>query len=154
MIPPRGTEIATKIRNRLVTDADAVSDQPRFREVAAPAGLEFRHVNGAAGRYHLPEIMGAGGALFDYDMDGDLDVLLLQGRALEGHGPAVGGHGALGATHGGEELDPLRNVPAELGPEGSGGLGTARRAEAAHEALRHDPAQRGGELRDRQLPTQ
>ena len=25
-------------------------------------------------------------------MDGDLDVLLLQGRALDGHGPAAGGH--------------------------------------------------------------
>ncbi|MGH9371456.1 MAG: FG-GAP repeat domain-containing protein, partial [Vicinamibacterales bacterium] len=56
---------------------------PLFRERAADLGLTFEHVNGAAGRYHLPEIMGAGGALFDYDGDGDLDVLLLQGRPLE-----------------------------------------------------------------------
>jgi hypothetical protein len=55
-----------------------------FRDVTAETGLVFRHVNGAAGRYHLPEIMGAGGALFDYDLDGDLDVLLLQGRPLDG----------------------------------------------------------------------
>jgi hypothetical protein len=55
-----------------------------FRDVAADTGLVFQHVNGASGRFHLPEIMGAGGALFDYDRDGDLDVLLLQGRALEG----------------------------------------------------------------------
>ena len=54
-----------------------------FRERAAEVGLHFEHVNGAAGRYHLPEIMGAGGALFDYDTDGDLDVLLIQGRPLE-----------------------------------------------------------------------
>jgi hypothetical protein len=61
----------------------------RFREVAADAGLRFQHVNGASGRYHLPEIMSAGGALFDFDGDGDLDILLLQGRALA-EGPPVG----------------------------------------------------------------
>ena len=75
-----------------LAQAVAVSEAPRFREIGEAAGLAFRHVNGATGRYHLPEIMGAGGALFDYDMDGDLDVLLLQGRALEGHGPASGVH--------------------------------------------------------------
>ena len=56
-----------------------------FRDLAVDAGLHFQHINGAAGRYHLPEIMGAGGALFDFDGDGDLDVLLLQGRALDGN---------------------------------------------------------------------
>ena len=59
-----------------------------FRDVAAETGLRFQHVNGAAGRYHLPEIMGAGGALFDFDGDGDLDVFLLQGRALDGDVPS------------------------------------------------------------------
>ena len=58
------------------------SDPPAFRDVAAGSGLDFRHVNGAAGTYHLPEIMGAGGALLDYDLDGDLDVFLVQGREL------------------------------------------------------------------------
>ena len=57
-----------------------------FHDVAAQSGLLFQHVNGASGRYHLPEIMGAGCALLDYDSDGDLDVLLLQGRALEPFG--------------------------------------------------------------------
>ncbi len=61
-----------------------------FRDVAADAGLHFQHVSGAAGRYHLPEIMGAGGALVDFDGDGDLDILLLQGRALYGRAPARG----------------------------------------------------------------
>jgi hypothetical protein len=72
---------------RAVVLAIGVSLLPRapepFREVATSVGLVFLHENGAAGRHHLPEIMGAGGALFDYDLDGDLDVLLLQGRALE-----------------------------------------------------------------------
>ena len=72
--------------------AGFVVDSAPFRERAAAAGLHFRHVNGATGRYHLPEIMGAGGALFDYDLDGDLDVLLLQGRPLERGGVGLGGH--------------------------------------------------------------
>jgi enediyne biosynthesis protein E4 len=59
-----------------------------FRDIAADAGLHFQHVNGAAGRYHLPEIMGAGGALLDFDSDGDLDVFLLQGRGLDGNVPS------------------------------------------------------------------
>jgi len=53
-----------------------------FRECAEDLGMSFHHNNGATGQYHLPEIMGAGGALFDYDNDADLDVLVLQGRPL------------------------------------------------------------------------
>lgn len=54
-----------------------------FREVAAEAGLDF-FLYGAPTRQHfMPEIIGAGVALFDYDNDGDLDVLLLQGGTLD-----------------------------------------------------------------------
>jgi hypothetical protein len=53
-------------------------------ESAATSGLAFTHVNGATGRYYMPEVMGSGVALFDYDNDGDLDVFLVQSGPLAG----------------------------------------------------------------------
>jgi enediyne biosynthesis protein E4 len=63
---------------------------PIFDEVADKVGLTFRHYNGMTGKLYLPEIMGSGGALFDFDNDGDLDVFLVQGALLEpGSNPAT-----------------------------------------------------------------
>jgi hypothetical protein len=56
---------------------------PLFRDATAESGLNFQHFAGATGEYFMPEIMGAGCALFDYDRDGDLDVFLVQGMPLD-----------------------------------------------------------------------
>ena len=56
---------------------------PLFREVAEEVGLKFHHFTGAIGEFYMPEIMGAGVALFDYDNDGDLDVYLIQGTTFD-----------------------------------------------------------------------
>ena len=56
---------------------------PPFREVAAETGLVATHFAGATGKFYLPEIMGSGAALIDYDDDGDLDVFLVQATNLD-----------------------------------------------------------------------
>jgi hypothetical protein len=65
-----------------VTAADTRMS-PVFREIAHESGLVFEHFIGASGDYYLPEIMGPGAALIDYDGDGDLDVYLTQGTMLD-----------------------------------------------------------------------
>jgi hypothetical protein len=61
----------------------ASAQAPIFRDVAAQSGLNFHHFNFSAGRYLMPEIMGAGVGLIDYDNDGDLDIYLVQGTHLD-----------------------------------------------------------------------
>ena len=67
--------------------AQARDDGALFEEVAARVGLTFTYENGAIGQFYVPEVMGAGAALIDYDNDGDLDVYLLQGQSLDPKAP-------------------------------------------------------------------
>ena len=60
---------------------------PGFRLVDATsaAGIAFHHNSGAFGAKYLPETMGPGCALLDYDGDGWLDILLINGMDWPGH---------------------------------------------------------------------
>jgi enediyne biosynthesis protein E4 len=57
----------------------------RLADVTAAAGIDFRHNSGAFGAKYLPETMGPGCAFFDYDGDGWLDILLVNGMDWPGH---------------------------------------------------------------------
>jgi hypothetical protein len=63
----------------------------RFAEVAADWGLEFEHHTGATGERYMPETVVGGLALFDYDFDGDVDVLFVDGGTLVGSPPPDAG---------------------------------------------------------------
>ncbi len=56
----------------------------RFADVTAQTGIAFEHRDGSGGQYYIMESVSAGLALFDYDRDGDVDVYLLNGAALQG----------------------------------------------------------------------
>jgi hypothetical protein len=55
-----------------------------FTDVTAEAGISFVHTNGARGEKLLPETMGGGVAFFDYDGDGDQDLLLVDSAPWPG----------------------------------------------------------------------
>jgi hypothetical protein len=51
---------------------------PWFLDVTQESGLDFVHDPGPTGAYFMPQIMGSGAALFDFDNDGRMDIYLLQ----------------------------------------------------------------------------
>jgi hypothetical protein len=65
----------------------AAPSDPGFRvvDVTAAAGIQFQHNSGAFGAKYLPETLGSGCAFLDYDGDGWLDILLVNGTDWPGH---------------------------------------------------------------------
>jgi hypothetical protein len=51
---------------------------PWFEDITKQSGLNFVHDAGKPGRYFMPQIMGSGAALFDFNNDGRLDIYLIQ----------------------------------------------------------------------------
>ena len=53
-----------------------------FVDITSGSGVRFEHVASHTSKKYLPETMGSGVALFDYDNDGRLDIFLVNGAPL------------------------------------------------------------------------
>lgn len=54
-----------------------------FADITDSSGVDWTHVSGMEGEKLLPETMGGGVAVFDYDQDGDQDLLFVGGTTWE-----------------------------------------------------------------------
>lgn len=70
------TQLATP---ESVLRPDAALPRVPFKDITRESGVNFQHETGAYGEKLLPETMGGGVALFDYDGDGAPDLLLVNG---------------------------------------------------------------------------
>ncbi len=59
-------------------DVPVVDDPVWFRDETDKVGLTFQHEAGPTGRYFMPQIMGSGAALLDFDNDGRFDLYFIQ----------------------------------------------------------------------------
>ena len=57
----------------------------RFTDVTAQSGIHFRHHSGAFGKKYLPETMGSGVCVLDYDDDGWQDIFFVNSMDWPGH---------------------------------------------------------------------
>ena len=77
----------------LIVSTAAPQQPVLFTDVSGEVGIQFEHENGASADKHLPETMGSGAVIFDYDNDGWSDVFLVNGAFLASDSEAEDGSG-------------------------------------------------------------
>jgi enediyne biosynthesis protein E4 len=55
----------------------------KFVDITSASGIRFNYLSSHTPKHYLPETMGPGVALFDYDNDGRLDIFLVNGAPLQ-----------------------------------------------------------------------
>ncbi len=80
----------------------------RFVDVTQAAGIHFRHNSGAYGKKYLPETMGSGVCVIDYDGDGWQDVLFVNSMDWPEHKTSVSTPALYHNNHDGTFTDVTR----------------------------------------------
>lgn len=112
----------------------------RFTDITAAAGISFTHDNGAAGQKLLPETLGSGSAFFDYDGDGDQDLLLVNGVFPDARAGRAGSYARLYRNDG---KGQFTDVTAGSGFDGAAAPAFARRAPERASAGKQAPLEYG-----------
>ena len=58
---------------------------PKFVDVAAKVGITLMNICGGTSKDYIVEANGNGAAFFDYDNDGKIDVLIVNGSTLDSY---------------------------------------------------------------------
>ena len=95
-----------------------------FVDIAASAGITFRHENAASPDKYLIETMGSGCGWIDYDQNGLLDLYLVNGAATGAHTPQTSPRSALYRNNGDGTFTDVTDK-AGVGAEGLFGMGVA-----------------------------
>jgi hypothetical protein len=72
----------------------------RFRSVARESGIDYRHQNGATPQKYMPETMGGGSLIFDYNSDGWVDLFFVDGGSFADPRIAAAAHHRLYRNNG------------------------------------------------------
>jgi hypothetical protein len=77
--------IPSPLKTSVAEPAARPSGPIQFVDVTSKAGIDFKHNSGAFGKKYLPETMGSGVCVLDYDNDGWQDILLVNSMDWPGH---------------------------------------------------------------------
>jgi len=75
-------EAVAALQSAKSADHGASSTPGKFVDITPTVGVDFHYIASHTSKKYLPETMGAGVALFDYDNDGRLDIFLVNGAPL------------------------------------------------------------------------
>jgi hypothetical protein len=91
-----------------------------FTDVTAEAGIHFKHNSGAFGEKYLPETMGSGACVIDYDNDGWQDILFVNSKNWPGHGSGKSFPALYHNNHNGTFTDVTRQAGLDVEMYGLG----------------------------------
>ncbi|EMB17659.1 CRTAC1 family protein [Rhodopirellula europaea] len=116
--PVRESKLATvAVRERPMVQVPTTP----FTDITEEAGISFVHNNGATGDKLLPETMGGGSAFFDFDNDGDQDLLLINSMDWSWDEPSDRGNtSALYQNEGGKFVDVTKDSGLDVELYGMG----------------------------------